>query len=268
MKADVGNLIPKRTVRKVASITWRKVLDEAVAGAGGQRLRRLSSYTEMERAIRLRHYTKVMFVREPIYRAVSGWLDKFISPNGRDRQEYLIRYGCDMARRQNKNISMIRSCRFVDDVGNDKDHGDPSVDDDTYEDDGQPFSEEELAKLLPSFEDFARYLINGPPALRSDMHWESYHSRCQPCIVNYDYIGHYETLSMDADEIIRRLDLGNGATSRFPRKESASEGIAREILGDVDSLLLMRLYELYDLDCQLFGYSFQRMEQLVSGSDR
>ncbi|XP_041460132.1 carbohydrate sulfotransferase 11-like [Lytechinus variegatus] len=160
-------------IRKVASITWRQVLDEAANKKGSHKIQRLSTYTATERNYRLKHYTKIMFVREPILRVVSGWFDKFVRTNDRDHLNYLMRYGCDIARLAGRNVSDIELCRH------------------DHVDEGELTGTDLLSRLREgrrlriSFEDFSRFLINGPVAIKNDMHWETYHSRCQPCQVSF-----------------------------------------------------------------------------------
>eukprot|EP00057_Strongylocentrotus_purpuratus_P027925 XP_011682399.1 PREDICTED: carbohydrate sulfotransferase 11 [Strongylocentrotus purpuratus] len=237
-------------IRKVASITWRQVLEEAANTPSSHKIKRLITYTKAERDYRLKHYTKIMFVREPILRIVSGWYDKFVRTNDRDQLNYLTRFGCDIARRSGKNMSDFKLCRR----------------DELNDDDGELsgpdlFSRlKEARRLRISFDEFARYLINGPVAIKNDMHWETYHSRCQPCQVDYDFIGHYETIANDAHEIMRRVGLSKDVFP-FPSSRSNSEDIAREVLSALDPLLLMRLSELYHLDYQLFGYNLRKLQE-------
>ena len=78
--------------------------------------------------------------------------------------------------------------------------------------------------------------------------------------VEYDFIGHYETMEPDTYGIMRRLGLGEAA-SNFSLRPSTSADIARDIIRVLDSRLIMTLYQLYHLDYELFGYHHIKLQE-------
>uniref|UniRef100_A0A3Q3F570 Carbohydrate sulfotransferase n=1 Tax=Kryptolebias marmoratus TaxID=37003 RepID=A0A3Q3F570_KRYMA len=110
--------------------------------------------------------------------------------------------------------------------------------------------------IRPSFYNFIQYLLD-PQTERSapfEPHWRQMHRLCHPCLIEYDFIGHQETLQDDAPQLLKMLKLEDSIT--FP---SAYENVT-----DQDFLLnwfraapledRRKLYELYEEDFRLFGY--------------
>ena len=87
---------------------------------------------------------------------------------------------------------------------------------------------------------------------------------CHPCHVNYDFIGHYDTLRQDSDHVLlqisRRRPAGNTTTPvQFPAthldsRNRKSGELLREFYGNVSTRTLFRLLRLYERDYEVFGY--------------
>ena len=114
------------------------------------------------------------------------------------------------------------------------------------------------------FDEFTQYIVNGAvggPVL--DIHWEPVYEICKPCHVQYDYIGHYETIHLDAEHIIRALARRSRRTVNsavmFPQTDRDSRNpISREFLrphfDNVSAETVARLMRLYRKDYETFGY--------------
>ena len=112
---------------------------------------------------------------------------------------------------------------------------------------------------IPDFQDFAQYLIDTNSF--SDPHWKENYKIVSPCYVDYDIIGHFETLAEDATYVL--TSVGAECVVDFP----TSEGSAATNSSQTDTLvenykklprdLIEALYERYKLDFLLFGYSFE-----------
>ena len=112
---------------------------------------------------------------------------------------------------------------------------------------------------IPEFRDFAQYLVDTNSF--SDPHWKENHKIVAPCHMNYDIIGHFETLHDDARFVL--TSIGADCLVEFP----TSKGSAATNSSQTDTLvqhykklpkdLLLRLYERYKLDFLLFGYTFE-----------
>ncbi|XP_071810276.1 carbohydrate sulfotransferase 11-like [Asterias amurensis] len=240
-------------VRKVSSMAWRKVLDTmALAGPptgglkAGDRLRRLGTYSKQNREYRLRHYTKFMFVREPMLRAFSGWREKFV--DGPQRHDYQTIWG-----------PQIKRSRL-------------SLQNTSFSSQGQHGE----ARSSISFADFVGYITGPVPSpLQQDMHWQSYLPRCRPCRVRYDLIGHYETLGPDAEAILGVISPSghsNNNTVMFPPiRSSRTPNLAKREFLKLKYEDLLKLARLYELDYKLFGYSLEQflkwLEATVADSE-
>ncbi|XP_017283484.1 carbohydrate sulfotransferase 12 [Kryptolebias marmoratus] len=182
----------------------------------------LNDYSRTEIKAKLRHYTKFLFVRDPFVRLVSAYRDKFLHND----PYFYENYGRNMLR--------------------------------LYNNQPDPPKTEKAFRLgiRPSFYNFIQYLLD-PQTERSapfEPHWRQMHRLCHPCLIEYDFIGHQETLQDDAQELLKMLKLEDSIT--FP---SAYENVT-----DRDFLLnwfraapledRRKLYELYEQDFRLFGY--------------
>ena len=115
------------------------------------------------------------------------------------------------------------------------------------------------------FEEFLEYIFLQTRARQLDPHWMPQYDLCRPCQINYDFIGHYETLHQDAQHVLRllshrRLFNNNTAHSvQFPATDADSRNRnSREFLQKYYSRItaknLFRLLQLYKKDYEVFGF--------------
>nr|XP_061814961.1 carbohydrate sulfotransferase 12-like [Nerophis lumbriciformis]XP_061814962.1 carbohydrate sulfotransferase 12-like [Nerophis lumbriciformis] len=183
----------------------------------------LASYSKDEREAKLKHYTKFMFVREPFVRLVSAFRDKFLTPN----QVFYEEFGRLFLRR----------------YGN---QSDPPLNvEETY-----------VSGIQPTFYNFVQYLLDPRTTETNpfEPHWRQMHRLCQPCFIEYDFIGHQETLQEDVLQLITSLNLQEllkfpSAYQNVTYLASLSEWFKAVPLED-----RRRLYKLYEKDYKLFGY--------------
>ena len=69
------------------------------------------------------------------------------------------------------------------------------------------------------FDEFAHYVVD--EARRGyeemDKHWRPQYRLCQPCHIDYDFVGHHETIRRDAGHVIRQIARHcDGAEVPFP----------------------------------------------------
>jgi hypothetical protein len=119
----------------------------------------------------------------------------------------------------------------------------------------------------PTFNEFVQYLIDPATAAEGPFnpHWRLQAEMCQPCsAVDYDFIGHFETLQADADFVLRSV-LGPSASSvvKFPDtdrdnpvddKRKRSTSLVKQFFSDVPKQQQWKLMEVYGADFDLFGY--------------
>ena len=85
-----------------------------------------------------------------------------------------------------------------------------------------------------TFEEFVQYVLQQADVGqdRLDSHWRPQYNLCQPCHINYDFIGHYETLRQDAEHMFcdRYLATVITQTSSFQPQVSTVETETRRNL--------------------------------------
>ncbi|XP_014674110.1 PREDICTED: carbohydrate sulfotransferase 11-like [Priapulus caudatus] len=166
--------------------------------------------------------TKFMFVRHPLSRLLSAFRSK-LEPGAFDKHN-----------RQRK-IAMIRRHFELS-------HANESV--------GESVS----------FEQFLTFVVESR-RLRLDNHWARMVDLCNPCLINYDFVGKYETLRDDSAALLRRtgltqsLDFPTRTASRYGNTSSDDVMLMRRYYKDVPLELGRKVYATYELDFLLFNYS-------------
>lgn len=162
-----------------------------------------------------------MFVRNPLERILSAYINKFTQKYS---TYFRKRYGRRIVRRYRENPSE-QSLQRGDDV---------------------------------TFNEFVQYILD-PQTTQSiafNAHWRQYYKLCRPCIVNYDYIGKYETLAYDVRNVLRKLNVSN---IRFPASVSSGRRTAdlvKSVYANISTEELHSLWKLYAVDFEMFGYKY------------
>ncbi|XP_018409629.1 PREDICTED: carbohydrate sulfotransferase 10 [Nanorana parkeri] len=222
---------------KVGNTQWKKVLivlngafpsiedipESIVHDHDKNGLPRLSSYSMSDVHERLNSYFKFFIVRDPFERLISAYKDKFVH-NPRFEPWYKHNIAPVIIRKYRKDRS------------------------------------ETMGGL--QFQDFVRYL--GDPNRKfldlqfgdHIIHWVTYVELCAPCEINYNVIGHHETLEEDAPYILKEAGI-----DRLVSYPPIPPGITRynktkveHYFSKVSKRDIRRLYERYEGDFKLFGY--------------
>ena len=186
-------------------------------------LPRLSAFSIEERRHRLATYRKFIFVRHPLERLVSAYLNKF-GPLGR------LTFYQEIIGRQ-----ILRLFR-------------------------PGFHDAATAGDDVTFREFIQFVIHEySTSLRwMDVHWKPAADLCQPCLIDYDFVGKYATLMDDAEWLLDELDLP--ARIRFPVARSQAKKHTRDQFANLNSSLVERLIQVYEKDFRLFGYDPKHFE--------
>ncbi|KAE8294524.1 Carbohydrate sulfotransferase 14 [Larimichthys crocea] len=213
-------------VPKVACSNWKRVL-KVLSGAlesvdinskmnHHSDLVFLSSLKPEEIRYRLKHYFKFMFVREPMERLLSAYRNKF-----GEIQSYQKKYGVEIVKRYRKSRAKDAPIKG-DDV---------------------------------TFGEFVRYLLD-EDVERMNEHWMPMYNLCQPCAVNYDFIGSYERLESDSAYVLQHV--GVPPHIQFPERQTWYKPVTTETLHyylcSLPQKLLKELLPKYILDFSLFTY--------------
>lgn len=110
---------------------------------------------------------------------------------------------------------------------------------------------------LPSFAQFLEYIISDSFG-GENRHWTTYHSTCQPCLLQYNAIIKLETADQDNEYVMQMSGLNN-LTSYEKRHEtkggqSSAKDIRNKYFSQVKCSLLKKVYDYYALDFELFDY--------------
>ncbi|XP_070568969.1 carbohydrate sulfotransferase 14-like [Ptychodera flava] len=179
----------------------------------------LSDYTEEEQEHKIKHYYKFMFVRHPFARLLSAYRDKF----GRPETVFVERYGTYMLQQYRKVATV-------------------------------PINASEFRITLG---EFVKFVIE-QPIRQMDQHWRPMHEICQPCAVNYSYIGKLENLRGDADQVFKELYVQDLVEfphrqlyyneTRYPKPEDEIAKLPKEDI--------LRYVTKFSLDFSIFSYSY------------
>ncbi|KAE8297364.1 Carbohydrate sulfotransferase 8 [Larimichthys crocea] len=188
----------------------------------GQHVKRLDVFSHPEIMRRLETYTKIIFVREPLERMVSAYRDKFENPN----IYYHSSFGIPI-------ISKYRA---------------------------NPSSEALKTGDGVTFKEFVQYLLDVHRPVGMDIHWEQMNQLCNPCLINYDFIGKFENMKEESNFVLRLSGAPPNITlpsfkDRNPNDMRTSVQITEKYFSQVSMLERQRVYDLYYMDYLMFNYS-------------
>lgn len=230
---------------------------------------------EMERRLRGGDYYKFMFVREPVDRLVSAYRDKvLIDPTYHAVGDYIVKHHRSTRPAANESLS-----------SNVADSSKSPVSSQSIDRNQSLLSATVSPDNKPTFAEFIDYVLTQRSiGKKLDRHWRPQAELCSPCLVDYDFIGHQETLHADAEHVIdvlRHRKTTNLTTQelpskyndiRFPdsdtsrgydevefqqrkqeRKLKSSRYIG-DLLAQLSDETLRRIVDLYETDYELFGF--------------
>ncbi|XP_073330808.1 carbohydrate sulfotransferase 12-like [Pagrus major] len=233
-------------IPKVACTNWKRVMfvlnqsepfDDPMSISGDlvhlpKVFTLLNSFPRPEMKAKLKHYTKFLFVRDPFIRLISAFRDKFLKEN----QFYYQNFGRDILSR----------------YGN---QPDPP----------QTVEEAFASGVHPSFYNFIQYLVDPEREKEGpfEPHWRQMHKLCHPCLIQYDFVGHQETLQDDAELLLKILKLEDDIKFPPSYENMTSPNYVLNWFRTVPLEDRRRLYKLYEGDVRLFGY--QKPKELFDG---
>ncbi|XP_069023934.1 carbohydrate sulfotransferase 12-like isoform X1 [Embiotoca jacksoni] len=175
-------------------------------------------------ALKLQHYTKFLFVRDPFVRLISAFRNKF----GRPNEEFYKQFGSVMLRRYG-NVSGSLP---------------------------ETAAEAFAAGIKPTFQQFITYLLD-PETERESIfneHWRQVYRLCHPCQVKYDFIGRLETLETDAENLLKLLEVDDLLSFPSGARNRTAASWERDWFAQIPITTRRELYKLYEPDFEMFGY--------------
>ncbi|KAM9301645.1 carbohydrate sulfotransferase 8 [Gastrophryne carolinensis] len=188
----------------------------------GNYLKRLDSFDRKGIFHRLNTYKKMIFVREPFERLVSAFRDKFEHANN----YYHPVFGKAIISKYRRNAT-----REALNTGS-----------------GVQFKE------------FVQYLLDVHRPVGMDIHWDHVSRLCSPCLIDYDFVGKFESMEEDANFLLHLIGAPQNLT--FPRfkdrhstEERTTSKITEQYFAQLSPLERQRAYDFYYMDYQMFNYS-------------
>uniref|UniRef100_A0A8D0G377 Carbohydrate sulfotransferase n=1 Tax=Sphenodon punctatus TaxID=8508 RepID=A0A8D0G377_SPHPU len=185
--------------------------------------RRYGKFSRHLMKIKLKKYTKFLFVRDPFVRLISAFRSKFELEN----EEFYRRFAIPMLKLYSNHTNVPTSV-----------------------------SEAFEAGLRVSFPDFIHYLLDPRTEKMAPFneHWRQVYRLCHPCQIDYDFVGKLETLDEDAAHLLQLLNVDK--LLHFPpsyRNRTASSW-EEDWFAKIPLAWRQQLYKLYEPDFVLFGY--------------
>ncbi|XP_040212614.1 carbohydrate sulfotransferase 12 [Rana temporaria] len=205
-------LIPREDVHNTSShLTFNKFW------------RRYGKFSRHMMKIKLKKYTKFIFVRDPFVRLISAFRSKFELEN----EDFYRSFAIPILTRFSNRSSVPTNA-------------------------GEAFS----LGAKPSFSQFIQYLLDPRTEEQQPFneHWRQIYRLCHPCQIDYDFIGTLETLDDDASQLLRQLNMDS--LFQFPpsyRNRTASSW-EEDWFSKIPLEWRQKLYKLYEPDFVLFGY--------------
>ncbi|XP_032373003.1 carbohydrate sulfotransferase 8 [Etheostoma spectabile] len=188
----------------------------------GNHLRELRTFDHKGIMHRLETYTKVMFVREPLERIVSAYRDKFENPN--DYYHNLFGKPIISKYRANPSVEALKTGNGV------------------------------------TFKEFVQYLLDVHRPVGMDIHWEQAHQLCNPCLIDYDFIGKFESMEEESNFLLRLTGAPPNVKlpsfkDRNPTDKRTSTEITEKYFSQVSTSERQRIYDFYYTDYLMFNYT-------------
>uniref|UniRef100_A0A0B6Z580 Carbohydrate sulfotransferase n=1 Tax=Arion vulgaris TaxID=1028688 RepID=A0A0B6Z580_9EUPU len=182
--------------------------------------KRLDEYGDKERTNMLKKYLKVVFVRDPLERLVIAYRTKLISKGSK---YFHKTFGSLIIKKYRKKATAA----------------------------------EIKAGTGVKFSEFVKFIIEnehtGAESLNE--HWGQYYKQCHPCLVDYDYVGNFETVENDTKSVIEKLKVSKLIKSPYiTDTKLVSQTELMNIYSQVTAHELNNLFKVYAADYTLFGY--------------
>ncbi|XP_014392264.1 PREDICTED: carbohydrate sulfotransferase 8 [Myotis brandtii] len=188
----------------------------------GGALKRLDTFDRQGILHRLSTYTKMLFVREPFERLVSAFRDKFEHPNS----YYHPVFGKAILARYRANASgeALRTGSGV------------------------------------RFPEFVQYLLDVHRPVGMDIHWDHVSRLCSPCLIDYDFVGKFESMEDDANFFLSLIHAPRNLTfpqfkDRHSQEARTTAGITHQYFAQLSAPQRQRAYDFYYMDYLMFNYS-------------
>jgi len=129
------------------------------------------------------------------------------------------------------------------------------------------YKERDETQIIPTLDDFLEFILTDLTGQGFSSHWVPYWRMCTPCHFKYDMIGKLETGFDDFTYLWKKTDLDSKAPIPWYHAGLTNEKDHEEkhlikmksFYSKVPRSTLLRVYEAYKLDFELFDYDFNQV---------
>ena len=115
-----------------------------------------------------------------------------------------------------------------------------------------------------TFRDFLGFV--GSDQVVWQEHWNLVYKLCQPCAVDYDFIGHFEDLEEEAPYVIKASRMNESVPFATYRRSKTTDGML-QAYSRIPPNVIIKAAGRYKSDFELFGYPFPgRLNELLGPS--
>ncbi|XP_053327097.1 carbohydrate sulfotransferase 12 [Spea bombifrons] len=186
--------------------------------------RRYGKFSRHMMKIKLKKYTKFLFVRDPFVRLISAFRSKFELEN----EDFYRSFAAPILKQYFNQTNVPTNVVDAFSSG---------------------------TKL--SFSQFIQYLLDEKTEEQKPFneHWRQIYRLCHPCQIDYDFVGKLETLDEDAALLLRQLNIDS--LFQFPPsyKNKTASSWEEDWFSKIPLSWRQKLYKLYEADFVLFGYN-------------
>ena len=123
-----------------------------------------------------------------------------------------------------------------------------------------------------TFEAFVEFIASNPGDIGHNPHWETIHSRCSPCAMDFNLITHLEKSEEEIDTLLKEIGLfgkikisskynwankKHHMTKKEPEEQETIRAPDEAHWKDVPKQTAIEIYKHYFLHFVIFGYSTQ-----------
>ncbi|XP_078681479.1 carbohydrate sulfotransferase 10-like [Branchiostoma floridae x Branchiostoma belcheri] len=196
--------------------------------------KRLSDYTDEEARLRLETYAKLLIVRNPLERLASAWQDKFIyAPSEFWRKKYQSMTDTISKNSSNKQV--------------------------TPEGTGQRYPTVPFTAFIKA--------VGTNKTEWQDPHWDLISDLCAPCLINYDFIVHTDTIAEDYPLFFLKAGIV-GREDLLPKtRQQRADTMFWNLYKQIPIEDLWRIKGKFQADYDMFGFSFHNDIIRLLGTD-
>ena len=108
-----------------------------------------------------------------------------------------------------------------------------------------------------TFAEFVRYVLwERKHKAHVDVHWRPQYDVCRPCHIKYDFLGYYETMQDDAEDLLLKIAAGSAVNFPLTDFDSRVPNSNRylELFENVTHSDIRHILDFYKNDYKIFGY--------------